>query len=253
MHIDWWTLALQTVNVLVLIWILGRFFFRPVADIIAKRQQQTSALLAEADAARHEAADLRAAQEKARANIGADRDRLIAEARKAAEAEKTEILAQASAENDKLRGETKKAIARERAAADDAITSHASELSIDISRRLLSRLPPDLTFAAFLEGACRELRALAPDEQSRLLASTTGDSTVEVVTAEPLSDSQTQEVRNALASVLGMEAALSFKSDPALIAGIEFHGRNTVVRNSWQADLERIGKELGRDGNRGGP
>ena len=40
MHIDWWTLAFQTVNVLVLIWILGRFFFRPVADIVAKRQAQ---------------------------------------------------------------------------------------------------------------------------------------------------------------------------------------------------------------------
>ena len=32
MHIDWWTLALQTVNVLVLIWLLARFFFRPVMD-----------------------------------------------------------------------------------------------------------------------------------------------------------------------------------------------------------------------------
>jgi F-type H+-transporting ATPase subunit b len=38
MHIDWWTLALQTVNALVLIWILTRFFFHPVMNIIAKRQ-----------------------------------------------------------------------------------------------------------------------------------------------------------------------------------------------------------------------
>ena len=35
MTIDWWTLGLQTINVLILIWILARFLFRPVAKIIA--------------------------------------------------------------------------------------------------------------------------------------------------------------------------------------------------------------------------
>ena len=57
MHIDWWTLALQTVNVLVLIWLLARFFFRPVVDIVAKRQEEANKLLADAAAARQEAAD----------------------------------------------------------------------------------------------------------------------------------------------------------------------------------------------------
>ena len=32
MHIDCWTLALQTINVVVLIWLMSRFLFRPIAD-----------------------------------------------------------------------------------------------------------------------------------------------------------------------------------------------------------------------------
>jgi F-type H+-transporting ATPase subunit b len=59
MRIDWWTLALQTVNVLILIWILGRFFFRPVADIVARRQEEANRLLSDADAARRAAAEAR--------------------------------------------------------------------------------------------------------------------------------------------------------------------------------------------------
>ena len=56
MPIDWWTLALQTVNVLILVWLLARFFCRPVAAmIVAKRQEQASKLLADAVAARQEA------------------------------------------------------------------------------------------------------------------------------------------------------------------------------------------------------
>ena len=34
MTIDWWTLGLQAVNVAVLIWLLGRFFWKPVAAMI---------------------------------------------------------------------------------------------------------------------------------------------------------------------------------------------------------------------------
>ena len=94
MHIDWWTLAFQTVNVLVLIWILGRFFFRPVADIVVKRQEEANKLLADAAAARQQAADARADADKMRAEIGAERDRLIAEAQKSAQTEKANLLAQ---------------------------------------------------------------------------------------------------------------------------------------------------------------
>ena len=57
MRIDWWTLALQTVNVLILILILGRFFFRPVMDIAVKRQQEANKLLSDAARARQQAAD----------------------------------------------------------------------------------------------------------------------------------------------------------------------------------------------------
>ena len=67
MRIDWWTLALQTVNVLILIWILARFFFRPVMDIVVKRQQEVNKLLTDAADARQKAADACADADKARA------------------------------------------------------------------------------------------------------------------------------------------------------------------------------------------
>ncbi len=38
MTIDWWTLALQAANVLILVWLLARFFWKPVAGMIAERR-----------------------------------------------------------------------------------------------------------------------------------------------------------------------------------------------------------------------
>lgn len=52
MQIDWWTLGLQTVNALVLIWLLAHFLFRPVVDAIATRQKAAGQLLADAQAAK---------------------------------------------------------------------------------------------------------------------------------------------------------------------------------------------------------
>ena len=130
MHIDWWTLALQTVNVLVLIWILAGSSFGRSMDIVAKRQEQTNKLLADAVAARQEAADaLVPSADKARAEIGAERDQLIAEARKSAQMEKANLLAQSSQEIAKLHSEAEAAIARDANAAEQAIIARATRNS----------------------------------------------------------------------------------------------------------------------------
>ncbi len=245
MNFDWWTLALQTVNVLVLIWILARFFFRPVADVVAKRQAEAEKLLSDAEAARKEAADTRADLAKMRAGIGTERDRLLDEAQKAARTEKENQLAQASADAARLRSDAEAAIERDRTAAEQATVEHAGALAIDIARRLLGRLPANAAEPAFLEGACEKLRAL-PAEEKAGFVSATAEHPVEVVTATTPSNEEMQQITSALEAALGAKVPLSFRSDAGLIAGFEVNGRNTIVRNSWRADIESIREELGR-------
>jgi F-type H+-transporting ATPase subunit b len=248
MRIDWWTLALQTVNVLVLIWILARFFFRPVAAMVARRQEEANKLLADAAMARQEAADARAATGKERAGIGAEREKMIAEARKSAESEKASVLAQSSQEIAKMRSEAQAAIAHDRAAAEQAIVARASDLSVEIAQRLVARLPSKIALPVFLDGLCAEVRLLSPEARESLASTATGH-TVMVVTATALSSEEMGHIREGLKQALGTVLSLEFRSDPSLIAGIELHSRNTIVRNSLRGDLDRIREELGRDGH----
>jgi len=247
MHIDWWTLALQTVNVLVLIWILARFFFRPVVNIVAKRQEEANRVLAEAAADRRQAADARADADKARAQFSVERDRLIAEARTEAMKEKANLLGQASQDIAKLRSDAEVAIARDRAAARQAIIARASDLSVDIAQRLLGRLASEIALSAFLDGLCQELRTLSPEARESFTSASPAGHAVEVVTAAPLSETAAGQVRDTLAAAFGSELPFVFRTDPALIAGIEIHSRNTIIRNSWQGHLDRIRQELDRD------
>jgi len=246
MHIDWWTLTLQTVNVLILIWILGRFFFRPVADLVEKRRAETAKLLADADTARKQAEDLRAEAAELRAGVDAQRDRLIADAHKAAETEKASLLAQLSSELEQHRKDAAIAIERERVAMQRAVLDRANELSIQIARRLLERLPADLAFSTFLEGLSNELCRLPVDSRQSLAASSP-DHPLEVVAAVALDDQQAARLRDAIHTALGIdEPPLQLSRDPDLIAGFEIRGRNVIVRNNWQADLATIRKELER-------
>jgi len=247
MRIDWWTLALQTVNVLILIWILGRFFFRPIMGIVAKRQQEANKLLDDAARTREQAAEARDAAAQASADIAGERERILAEARDAAEIEKHDLIRQSADEIAKLHQEAKAAIARERSAAEAAVVEHASTLAIEIAQHLLARFRPQDLSIIFVDEVCRELRALSSEARETLTSDATADHPIEIVSAAPLSDQEAQQVRAALWKAVGRELPVTFRSDPAIISGIELIGRNVIIRNSWRADLDRIRLELGRD------
>jgi len=244
MRIDWWTLALQTVNVLILIWILARFFFRPIMDIISKRRLEADKLLADAAHDRQEAANSLAEVDKARASIAAEREKLITSAHATVQSEKQNLLAQTSQEIVKLRAEAETEIAHDRAAAEAQIINRASDLSVEIARRLLGRFPQRAVLLAFIDEICREVRALPPETRGSFVAAAATGRPIEVVTAAPLSGEDTQNVRAALEKAFGAELPLTFRSDPAIIAGIELNGPNAIIRNSWRTDLDRIRLEL---------
>jgi F-type H+-transporting ATPase subunit b len=250
MHIDWWTLALQTVNVLILIWLLARFLFRPVADIVAQRQEKANKLLSDAAATRQQADEARSDVERGRAGIAAEREALVADARKMAQAERAALLDQTTKDVAKLHAEADAAIAHDRAGMEKAALDRASQLSVEIARHLLRRMPPATAMNAFVVGLCEQVRALPSQARTAFTSAAGGTCAIEVITAAPLSTEEADSVRHALKEALGADPVLTFRSDPSLIAGIELRAPHAVVRNSWRQDLERIREELSHDDKR---
>jgi F-type H+-transporting ATPase subunit b len=244
MQIDWWTLAFQTANVLILIWLLARFLFRPVAEIVTRRQNEANELLADAAEVRHQADATRAVVERARANIAAEREGVIADAHTAAQAERTTLLARTNEEITRLRAEADAAISRDRTAIEKTLIDRTRELSVEIARRLIERASPSVAVDAFLAGLCQQVQALPPQDRSAFMPRQ--DDSIEIVTASPLGAEKAEQIRAAIADAFGGERALAFRTDPAVIAGIELHSRHAVIRNSWRSDLERIREELNR-------
>ncbi len=241
MHIDWWTLALQAVNALVLIWLLAHFLFRPVVNAIAARQQAAGQLLADAKGAK-------AAAEAERNKVMAETARFAehrSEALKAAEAEaataKSALLAAAQVEADKLRAAAKAEIDAARRTEALAAEDRAGRLAIDIAGKLLDRLPREARVAAFIDGIATGLAKLP--EGARASVGADGTS-VHLTAARAVTPEEVEACRKALAGVLGHPVLVEVTVEPELIAGIELEAPHAVVRNSFRADLVRLKSEL---------
>lgn len=243
MHIDWSTLALQTINVLILVWILARFLFRPLRAMIAKRQAKIDAILAEAAAACKQAAEAEAAAKKERADMEAQREHLFAVAQSEAAKEKARLLDAAAKEAAALRLEADSAAARDRSAMEAALIARIRDLAVEITRRLLTRISPEDNLDVFVAGLCTQFDKLPPQTRTAF-ASGAAEGAIEIVTAAPLSAEASARVRQALEKNFGTGSQFSFRADPALIAGIEIHARTATLLNSLRHDLDRIVKEL---------
>jgi F-type H+-transporting ATPase subunit b len=241
MHIDLWTLGLQAINVLVLVWLLARFLFRPVAGMVAQRRQATAALLADAEAARAQAQAAAAEVTHQREGLAAEVDGLRAAARQDAAAERATQMAQARAEADRVRADAAAALARERSQLQAALEARACTLAVDIARRLLDRLPSGAITTALAGMLADDLAALPQAERALLAAA---PERFEVVTAVALDAAGQAAVMAALTRALGTPPAPAFRVDPALLAGIELRGPHTRISSSWRSDLDRIAGEL---------
>jgi len=245
MLIDWWTLGLQSVNVAVLVWLLGRYFWRPVASMIEQRRAAAQQALADAQAKRSEAAVALAEIENARAGLPGEREAILAAARESAEQARAAILADAAKEAAALDGAATAAVAKEREAAAKVWTERASRLAVEIAERLAQRLSGPAVREAFLEWLLNEIRKL-PEPARR--AMTADDVALEAASATPLGPEEQERYRARIGEALGSRPQMAFSADPALIAGLELRGPHLVVSNSWRADLAQILADITRDG-----
>jgi len=244
MQFDWSTLALQTVNFAVLVWLLHRFLYKPVLRMIDARRAEVEKQYAEVRAAEEKAKTELAAIKAERAGIAAERTAALkaatAQADEAAAARRTQAERDAAA----LLDQTRKALVAERDAAAAEARRTALDLGTDIARRLLAEVPTELRAEAWLERVEQHLAALAPAERNEIGKGLSGGGTLRVVTAVALPEAVMTEWRTRLDRALGDRTTIVFDVDPDLIAGTELHFPNAILRFSWRSTLANMRAEI---------
>jgi F-type H+-transporting ATPase subunit b len=244
MRFDWWTLALQTVNFAVLVWLLRRFLYRPVLRMVDARRAEIDRQDADVHAMEAKAKEQLAAIEAERAGIAAERETALKAAATEADESAKARRAQVEREAEALLDGARKTLATERDQALAEARRAALELGAEFARRLLAEVPTQLRAEAWLQRMEQHLAALAAAERSALVAQCVDGAGLTVVTAAPLPSMAEETWRSRLGRPLGAEIAMKFVVDPALVSGTELHFPNSILRFSWQSALATLRAEV---------
>lgn len=251
MSIDWWTLALQTVNFLLLVWLLRHFLYKPVRAVIAKRRALAEQTLAKAEAAEQAARASKADYEAKAAAVERGREAAIKQARAEEEKEAKTILAQAKAESENLLAEARKAAQENEAEALGKLKQEIADAAVDIAQTILGKTAEGDLNSIFLSLLLKKIENLGASERARLDADVVqGNGKLEIATSAPLSRAEQADWTTKLGAKLHLKTKPHFITEPDLIGGAELRFPHATVRFAWSDQLASARDLLVQDGGK---
>jgi F-type H+-transporting ATPase subunit b len=232
------TLLLQAANFLIMAFILTRFLFKPLKEMLDKRTSQVTRAADEAEKTTREAENLRLEYEKKRANIDAEIVALKNEARIVVDETRQQMLQEAYQEIEAMRARAQEEIEQQRA---DALRLHRSkigELVATLTQRMMGDVLNPQLHQAYMDAFLDRLRSVQLDGR----ISTSGEETVsaELVTATPLTQENEAWITATLETIVSYPIDLACRVDPDLIAGAMVRLGDTLIDGSLQGQLQQL-------------
>ncbi|GAL83720.1 F0F1 ATP synthase subunit B [Sporocytophaga myxococcoides] len=142
---DFGLLFWQTVTFLIVLFILGKFAWKPILGALKEREADIEEALSAAENAKEELKRLHAANEKLLQDARLERDKILKEASAVANSIITEAKDKATAESNRIVEGAKIAINNEKLAAMTEVKNQAATIAIDIAEKLLRKELSDST------------------------------------------------------------------------------------------------------------
>jgi F-type H+-transporting ATPase subunit b len=246
-ELNWTTFVLEIINFLVLVWILKRFLYQPVLDVIAARRRTVEQQLAEAHATEDEARSLKEQYTGRLREWETERREARETLAHEIEQERARRLADVKASLEQEREKARVAEDRQKAEQERAIEQQALQQGARFSSRLLERAAgPDLE-GRLVAMLIDDLTSL-PDEQRRRLRDQWPErpQTIDVSSAFDLSDEQRDTLTSALHELADVPD-IRFRRDEALVAGLRIEIGAWVLAGNVRDELRGF-TELARAG-----
>lgn len=238
MQLNWSTFLLEIVNFAILVWILKRFLYKPVLDIIARRREAVEKITAAANATRAESETLKGQYERRLGDWEREKDK----AREALQQELDDLrqrrLAEVEAEVAAAKERARVNEARHRQAARDAGEREALTLAASFATRLLTRLASPALDAGLAAAALGDLKSLPADKRAAIGDVLRGVASARVTSATPLAEPTRDAVRGAMRELAGDHIDCEFEEDPALLAGIRIVAGPWILHDNLLDGLE---------------
>src|SRR6516162_6211975 len=247
MLIDWFTVAAQSINFLLLVWLLKRFLYKPILSAMDAREQRIARQLQDAEAQKHEAEaqskGLRAANEE----FARQKQALLDQAKAEAEATRERLTEEARAEIEARRLKWRQTLREEENALHAEITHSVKEEIIAISRHALRDLAGIELEQQIAAAFVRRLEKLDDGEKEQLASDVKiSDKPMTIRSAFDLPPATRLEIESVVREILGAHLTVGYERVPGLIAGIELLSGGRRISWSISGYLSSLERRLRR-------
>ena len=146
-----WTVIFQILNLLLLMVLFKKYLFKPVTEILEKRQAEIEGHYQEAQQAETDAKAMKADYESKMAGARQEADRVIQTATESANAMSASIVEDARTQADQLKRRAQTEIDLERRRAFDEVKGELSGIALDIASQVIEREVNEKDHEAFID------------------------------------------------------------------------------------------------------
>jgi len=241
------TLLLQVANFLIMVYILTRFLFSPLKEMLDRRASQVTQAVDEAQEAVREAEKLRLEYERKHGNIDAEVVALKNEARVVIDETRQQMIQETHQEIEAMRARAREEIERQRV---DALRLHRNQIG-ELVTALTGRMMKDILnpqlHQAYLDAFMDQLRLvqfegrLSTDDEEAVAA--------ELITAVSLAQEDKVRITTTLETVVSHTLDLVYRVDAGLLAGAMVRLGDTLIDGSLQGQLQQLRSQYEAESN----
>lgn len=246
MLIDWFTVGAQVINFLILVWLMKRFLYKPIVNAIDAREKRIATELADADAKKAEARTERDEFHRKNEEFDQRRAELLSKAEGEAESERQRLLDEARKAADALSAKRQETLRQDAHSLNQAISRRAQQEVFAIARKALADLATTSLEERLAEVFTRRLREMDGRAQEGFAqALGTAAEPALVRSAFDLPAKQREAIQNALNETFSAEIQVRFETAPDVISGIELTTNGQKVAWSIAGYLASLEKGVG--------
>ena len=233
MLIDWFTVGAQSLNFVILVWLMKRFLYQPILNAIDAREKSIADELTRADTMSQQAKQEKISYESKNLDFDHQREQLIAEATKAANSERQRLLEVARKTAEALETKQQKALQNKMQALHDTIRQAVQKQLFAMAKNALRDLAAVDIESQIVAVFTQQLRDINNDQKSALQAALKATQ-LTVLSSNVLSPDQQSSIATALDELLdkkepGKNNQLLFEQSTDLIGGIELQANGFKI------------------------
>jgi F-type H+-transporting ATPase subunit b len=243
MQIDWFTFVAQIVNFLILIWLLKKFLFGPVQNVMKKRENEINSRLEEAKN-RLEEAEKKADEYQTRIEeFDEQKEDLMKEARKNAESQKKELIRQARSEVEKLSEKWKESVQLEKDSFLNEFEKKVFQKILDVVEDVISDLAGGRLEEQAINKFLENIKRMNENDRTTL-SQAARNSHVTVHTAFKLQENAQKRISEEIENLVSEKTECRFETDSSLGFGIELRTNGWKLGWSMKSYVEDMLTEL---------